>query len=125
MSVRDMLELALQGFQPDILDSYHVTYKCDCSLERVEKMIRSLGKKEVEKMRDEDPIAEVNCQFCNKNYRVDLNDVLENWPDIVENEDAKKFEKLVKTLDFSAHIVYNNTCRPERATEQNLSNMRP
>ena len=90
MSVRDMLELALQGFQPDILDSYHVTYKCDCSLERVEKMIRSLGKKEVEKMRDEDPIAEVNCQFCNKNYRVNLNDLLKNWPDIVENEDAKK-----------------------------------
>ena len=90
MSVRDMLELALQGFQPDILDSYHVTYKCDCSLERVEKMIRSLGKKEVEKMRDEDPIAEVNCQFCNKNYRVDLNDLLKNWPDIVENEGAKK-----------------------------------
>ena len=90
MSVRDMLELALQGFQPDILDSYHVTYKCDCSLERVEKMIRSLGKKEVEKMRDEDPIAEVNCQFCNKNYRVDLNDLLENWPDIVENEGTKK-----------------------------------
>ena len=90
MSVRDMLELALQGFQPDILDSYHVTYKCDCSLERVEKMIRSLGKKEVEKMRDEDPIAEVNCQFCNKNYRVNLNDLLKNWPDIVENEGAKK-----------------------------------
>ena len=90
MSVRDMLELALQGFQPDILDSYHVTYKCDCSLERVEKMIRSLGKKEVEKMRNEDPIAEVNCQFCNKNYRVNLNDLLKNWPDIVENEGAKK-----------------------------------
>ena len=26
-SVRDMLDLALAGFQPDILDSYHVTYK--------------------------------------------------------------------------------------------------
>ena len=31
-SVRDMLELALAGFAPDILDSYHVTYKCDCGL---------------------------------------------------------------------------------------------
>ena len=41
-------------------------------------------------MRDEDPIAEVNCQFCNKNYRVNLNDLLKNWPDIVENEDTKK-----------------------------------
>ena len=83
-SVRDMLELALAGFQPDILDSYHVTYKCDCSLERVEKMIRSLGKKEVERMRDEDPIAEVNCQFCNKNYKVDLKELLKNWPAIDE-----------------------------------------
>ena len=46
-----MLELALEGFQPDILDSYHVTYRCDCSEERVENMIRSLGKKEVEKLR--------------------------------------------------------------------------
>ena len=75
-SVRDMLELALAGFAPDILDSYHVTYKCDCGLERVEKMIRSLGKKEVERMRDEAPVAEVHCQFCNKNYKVDLHDLL-------------------------------------------------
>ena len=46
----------------------------------LEKMIRSLGKKEVERMRDEDPIAEVNCQFCNKSYKVDLNELLKNWP---------------------------------------------
>ena len=88
-SVRDMLELALAGFAPDILDSYHVTYKCDCGLERVEKMIRSLGKKEVERMRDEDPVAEVNCQFCNKNYKVDLNELLKNWPSTAENELGK------------------------------------
>lgn len=94
-SVRDMLELALAGFAPDILDSYHVTYKCDCGLERVEKMIRSLGKKEVERMRDEDPVAEVNCQFCNKNYKVDLNELLKNWPSTAENEPG---EKRIKNL---------------------------
>ena len=88
-SVRNMLELALAGFAPDILDSYHVTYKCDCGLERVEKMIRSLGKKEVERMRDEDPVAEVNCQFCNKNYKVDLNELLKNWPSTAENVPSK------------------------------------
>ena len=79
MTVRNMLDLALEGFQPDILDSYHVAYRCDCSLERVEGMLHSLGKKEVEKLRDEDPIAEVNCQFCDKIYRVDLNDLLKKW----------------------------------------------
>ena len=80
MTVRNMLDLALEGFQPDILDSYHVAYRCDCSMERVEGMLHSLGKKEVEKLRDEDPVAEVNCQFCDKVYRVDLNELLKKWP---------------------------------------------
>lgn len=89
-SVQDMLEMALQGFQPDILDSYHVAYRCDCSRERVEKMLHSLGKKEVEKLRDEDPIAEVNCQFCDKVYRVDLNELLKNWPNSDEKQSSQK-----------------------------------
>lgn len=89
-TVRDMLDMALQGFQPDILDSYPVTYRCDCSRERVESMLRSLGRKEVEKLRDEDPIAEVNCQFCDKIYKVDLNELLENWPVSDEKTEEKK-----------------------------------
>ena len=89
-TVRDMLALALEGFQPDILDSYHVTYRCDCCEERVENMIRSLGKKEVEKLRDEDPIAEENCQFCNKNYKVDLNELLKKWPASDEKQELEK-----------------------------------
>lgn len=89
LTVRNMLDLALEGFRPDILDSYHVAYHCDCSLERVEGMLHSLGKKEVEKLRDEDPIAEVNCQFCDKIYRVDLNELLEKWPSSDEKTDEK------------------------------------
>lgn len=89
-TVRDMLDMALQGFRPDILDSYHVTYRCDCSRGRVEGMLRSLGRKEVEKLRDEDPIAEVNCQFCDKIYKVDLNELLENWPVSDEKTEEKK-----------------------------------
>ena len=47
-------------------------------------------KKEVEKLRDEDPIAEVNCQFCDKIYRVDLNELLEKWPSNDEKERQEK-----------------------------------
>lgn len=89
MTVRNMLDLALEGFAPDVLDSYHVTYRCDCSEERVKKMIRSLGKKEVETLRDEDPIAEVDCQFCDKKYRVNLNELLENWAEPAKNDENK------------------------------------
>lgn len=73
-SIRDMLDLALDGFAPEILDSEHVAYLCDCSADRVKRMLYSLGRKEVENLRAEDPIAEVNCQFCDKKYHIDLND---------------------------------------------------
>ena len=36
--------------------------------------------KEVENLRAEDPIAEVNCQFCDKKYHIDLNELLADWP---------------------------------------------
>ena len=78
--VRDMLELALAGFRPDGLDTAPAVYRCDCSEERVRRMLRSLGRKEVERLRDEDPQAEVDCQFCDKVYRLDLNELLADWP---------------------------------------------
>ena len=79
-SIRDMLDLALDGFAPEILDSEHVAYLCDCSADRVKRMLYSLGRKEVENLRAEDPIAEVNCQFCDKKYPIDLNELLADWP---------------------------------------------
>lgn len=85
-TVEQMLHMALDGFDPEILDSYHVTYRCDCSEERVRRTLRSLGRTEVEALRDEDPFAEVDCQFCGRKYRVDLNDLLNNWPVIDENK---------------------------------------
>ena len=80
-SVRDMLDMALDGFAPDVLDTSAAVYHCDCSEERVQRMLRSLGRKEVERLRDEDPRAEVDCQFCDKVYHVDLNELLAGWPE--------------------------------------------
>lgn len=85
-TVEELLYMALDGFAPEILDSYHVTYRCDCSVERVERTLRSLGRAEVERLRDEDPVATVDCQFCGKAYHIDLNELLKNWPTIEENK---------------------------------------
>lgn len=79
-SVQDMLDMALDGFAPDILDKEHVEYRCNCSEDRVKRMLYSLGRKEVEKLCAEDPMAEVNCQFCDKKYHIDLNALLADWP---------------------------------------------
>ena len=47
----------------------------------------------------------------------------------MKSRDSKKPEKIAKKLekmlDFSLVVSYNNIRRPERAAEQNLSNMRP
>lgn len=85
-TVEELLHMALDGFAPEILDSYHVTYRCDCSAERVERTLRSLGRAEVERLRDEDPVATVDCQFCGKAYHIDLNELLKNRPTIAENK---------------------------------------
>ena len=79
-TVTEMLEKALAGFDPEVLDSYHVEYRCDCSEARVERMLRSLGRAEVERLHAEDPTAQVDCQFCGKRYNIDLDELLRTWP---------------------------------------------
>ena len=44
-------------------------FVCDCSKERVEKALVSLGKKELQDMIDEGEGITVNCHFCNKDYK--------------------------------------------------------
>lgn len=73
----DMMTLALAGFNPNVLDEREVQYKCDCSAERTEEMLLSLGRKELEKLRDEDPDCEVVCHFCHTKYHFDLNQLVE------------------------------------------------
>ena len=77
----DMMQLALKGFEPNVLDERDVAYQCDCSRERTEEMLLSLGKKELEKLRDEDPNCEVVCHFCHTKYQFDLNELVQKAVD--------------------------------------------
>lgn len=73
---KDMMELALAGFAPQVLDESEAAYQCDCSRERTKDMLCSLGRKELEKLRDEDAHCEVVCHFCHSKYEFDLNELL-------------------------------------------------
>ena len=75
----DMMQLALAGFDPNVLDERDVHYQCDCSAERTKEMLFSLGRKELVRMRDEDPACEVVCHFCHSTYQYDLNDLLAEY----------------------------------------------
>ena len=43
-------------------------YECDCSKEHMSDALKTLGKKELEKIINEDEKAELTCHFCNKKY---------------------------------------------------------
>lgn len=85
----DMMQLAMQGFNPNVLDEHTVGYHCDCSRERTEEILVSLGRKELVRLRDEDPHCEVLCHFCNQKYTFDLNELVEkaiDQPDGAQDE---------------------------------------
>lgn len=52
----------------DIMDRSEVSFKCDCSRERIERALISVGKKDLTEMAEEDGQAEVVCPFCNHKY---------------------------------------------------------
>lgn len=76
---KDMMELAMAGFAPQVLDEHTVGYQCDCSEERTKGMLLSLGRAELVRMRDEDPHCEVVCHFCHNRYQYDLNDLIAEY----------------------------------------------
>lgn len=68
MTAEDIAMKVLDGMTPNVLDEFSVAYKCDCSRERVERALISLGKNELQEMAEEDKPTEVCCHFCNKKY---------------------------------------------------------
>lgn len=60
-----------------IEDNIIPEYECDCSKEKFEKGLISLGKKELENIIKDDEDIETVCQFCNKKYVFDK-EYLEN-----------------------------------------------
>lgn len=58
----------LDGLEPNLLDEATVSYRCDCSRERTEKVLISLGKEELEKMAADGEDITVTCHFCHQQY---------------------------------------------------------
>lgn len=75
LSPEDILKTILKDFDMTILEKKEVEYKCDCSREKLEKVIKSLGNKEIEAMVEEDQGAEIVCHFCNSKYVFDEADL--------------------------------------------------
>lgn len=69
----------LLHLQPEVLERRETRYACDCSRQRVERALITLGAEEIRDMIATQHGAKVDCHFCNKRYvfsEDDLNGLL-------------------------------------------------
>lgn len=71
-------------FELEITDKIPVAFNCDCSEERMERALISLGKDELGQIIKEDGKIETVCHFCNKKYMFE-GDKLKNIINYIEN----------------------------------------
>lgn len=71
----EMLEKVLEGLDVEVTDTIPVAFECNCSKERIEKAIISIGKKEIQEMIEEDKDIEVKCHFCNTAYNYSVEEL--------------------------------------------------
>lgn len=74
-----MLEQVLEGLDVEVTDTLPTRFYCNCSHDRIEKAIISIGKKDIQEMIDEGKEIEVKCHFCNTAYAFsveELKDIL-------------------------------------------------
>ena len=75
MTPEQILELLLEGLSPVITDRMPAAFTCNCSKERIEKVLVSLGREELEDMVADGQPIEVNCHFCGKSYTFSLEEL--------------------------------------------------
>ena len=74
MDNRAILDVALRDIPYDIFDELTVDYKCNCSKEKMDAVMRSLGRRQVEDLLAEQVAEgkpeelEIVCRFCNTRY---------------------------------------------------------
>lgn len=73
----EMLAQVLDGLDLEITDTMPAVFSCNCSKERIEKAIISIGRKEIQAMIDDGKDIEVKCHFCNRAYNYSVDELKE------------------------------------------------
>lgn len=65
----EMVQMYFRGLEPEILEESEPELVCDCSRERIEQVLLSMGEQQLREMAEEDHGAELTCHFCRSAYR--------------------------------------------------------
>ena len=72
-----LLEVLFEGLGLEVTDTVPAQFYCNCSKERVEHAVASIGRKEIQEMIQDGEDIEVKCHFCNTAYRYTVEELRE------------------------------------------------
>ena len=72
-----ILETVLDGMDVEYTDTLPANFHCNCSKERVEKALISIGRKDIKEMIDDGKPIEMHCHFCNTSYEFSVDELKE------------------------------------------------
>ena len=72
-----ILKEVLQGMDVEFTDQMPAEFYCNCSKERVERALISIGRKELQSLISEGKEVEMNCHLCNRNYTFSIEELKE------------------------------------------------
>ena len=73
--LKDAVQQLLLHLEPEVLQERTPQYRCDCSRERIERMLVTLGRDELADMIEKQHGAQVDCHFCNRRYEFSEDDL--------------------------------------------------
>ena len=76
-TAESILEHVLDGFDVEVTDTLPAQFYCNCSKQRVERALISVGRKELNDMIQEGKPVELNCHFCNTSYTFTVEELKE------------------------------------------------
>jgi molecular chaperone Hsp33 len=68
-TIEEILDYIFEGMDLKLEDANEPKYFCDCSRERIERALISIGEKDLKEIYDDGKEEEVVCHFCNKKYK--------------------------------------------------------
>lgn len=81
-----LLEALLGNLGIEVLDTLPTQFHCNCSKERVEKAVASVGREDLQAMIDDGEDIEVKCDFCNSTYKYTVDELKEIMKESNEEE---------------------------------------
>ena len=77
LSAEGILEEILGDFGLEITDRLDTQFYCDCSKDKVSRALATINKKDLDDIINDGESIEVKCQFCNKAYNFDIDELKE------------------------------------------------